>query len=188
MTEEKTWTIRIALGLLVLAVTIHLPATAGENGLPEGWFPVGDGPAVYETVVSEDAGMDGRGLIIRSRDQEELRFGGVGQRIDASDYLGERVRLTGYLRPRGVEQHTGLWMRVDPVGGGDPLAFDNMMERPVNGTADWSQYEVVLDVPNNASFIFFGALLAGKGEVNVDQLNLEVVDESTPVTDLMLDK
>ena len=59
------------------------------------------------------------------------------------------------------------------------LAFDNMQDRPIMGTSDWQQYEVVLDVSENGVQIAFGILLAGKGQVWLDEVQLELV--STPV-------
>jgi hypothetical protein len=66
------------------------------------------------------------------------------------------------------------------------LAFDNMMERPVKGTTDWKNYEVVLDVPAEAEEIFFGFLVAGKGRGWVDDIKFEVVNNDVPTTALEL--
>jgi len=46
------------------------------------------------------------------------------------------------------------WMRVDKSTGAPPLAFDNMQDRPITGTADWKSYAVVLDIPEGATGIF----------------------------------
>ena len=44
------------------------------------------------------------------------------------------------------------------------------------GTTDWSRHAVVLDVPEAAVRLAFGALLHGTGQVWADDLTLEVVD------------
>ncbi len=56
----------------------------------------------------------------------------------------------------------GLWMRVD---GRDRkiTAFDNMQNRSIKGTTDWSTYSVVLDVSEEAVDVSFGTLMSGKG-------------------------
>jgi hypothetical protein len=64
------------------------------------------------------------------------------------------------------------------------LAFDNMQKRAIKGTADWKQYEIVLDVPDNGVVIAFGVLLAGKGQVWVDDFKFETVDNKVSVTDM----
>jgi hypothetical protein len=46
------------------------------------------------------------------------------------------------------------WMRID--GEQRLLAFDNMSDRAVSGTADWKMYSVVVDVAIDAKNIFLG--------------------------------
>ena len=73
--------------------------------------------------------------------------------FDADMCHGKRVRMIGYAKSEGVELYTrefgwaGLWMRVDGPQLYRPLAFDNMVNRPIHGSADWQKYEIVLDVP-----------------------------------------
>lgn len=50
------------------------------------------------------------------------------------------------------------------------------------GTTNWNRYSIVLDVPDNSAIISFGILLTGKGEVYLDGLSFEVVDNDTPTT------
>ena len=58
-----------------------------------------------------------------------------------------------------------------------------MGDRQIKGTNDWKQYEVVLDVPKEGSAqIFFGVLLAGKGQVWVDDFKCEAVDKAVKTT------
>jgi hypothetical protein len=77
-------------------------------------------------------------------------------------------------------------MRVD----GDKkasLAFDNMMGREIKKTTEWAKYEVVLDIPKEADAIYFGFLVAGKGQGWVDDIQLEVVGDDVKSTDLKID-
>jgi hypothetical protein len=111
----------------------------------------------------------------------------AGQPVPA-EYVGKRVRLTGFVKAEQVTGSAGLWMRVDGPGGyssGKPaqmLAFDNMQDRPITGTTDWGQYQVVLDVTSTAANLAFGILLAEVGHVWLDGVNLEVVDTTVPTT------
>jgi hypothetical protein len=50
-----------------------------------------------------------------------------------------------------------------------------MMGRAVQGSTDWTEHTVVLDVPDNATYIALGFLLSGDGTVWGDDLKLEVV-------------
>jgi hypothetical protein len=80
----------------------------------------------------------------------------------------------------------GLWMRVD---GKDEavLNFDNMSDRPISGTTAWSQYEVVLDISPYAEAIAFGVLLSGPGQVWLDGIRFDIVDQSVPATGGVVD-
>lgn len=71
-------------------------------------------------------------------------------------------------------------MRVDKVP--KQIAFDNMQGRPIKGTIDWKRYDVVLDVPQEATGIFFGVLLSGPGTVWLNGANFEVVGLNIPTT------
>jgi hypothetical protein len=101
-------------------------------------------------------------------------------------YLGKRVRFTGYLKTENVEEWAGLWLRIGMKGGDKALGFDNMRygkkDRSIKGTTPWTKYEVVLDVPLNASNIIYGVMIAGIGEIRWHTLVLEIVDTSVPVT------
>jgi hypothetical protein len=98
-------------------------------------------------------------------------------------YRGKRVRFSAHVKSSGVLTWAGLWMRVDGRSGEDSLAFDNMQGRPIKGTTDWKQYQVVLDVPAAATAVAFGILLDGGGSVWMSGVSLEVVEESVPVTE-----
>jgi tetratricopeptide (TPR) repeat protein len=85
-------------------------------------------------------------------------------------------------------------MRVDGLDkDSKSLAFDNMaypVDRSVAGTTNWNQYEIVLDVPEEASVICFGFLLSGTGALWGDDLAFELLDDApsrgglTPEDDL----
>lgn len=70
-------------------------------------------------------------------------------------------------------------MRVDGQNNA-VLAFDNMQRRPLKGTFDWREAEVVLDVSSEATNIAFGVLLTGRGLVRLADLRSEVVGSRSP--------
>jgi hypothetical protein len=57
-----------------------------------------------------------------------------------------------------------------------------MGDRPIKGTTSWQRYDLVLDVPPDASGIFFGVLLAGSGKVWLNGVEFEVVGSDVPTT------
>jgi AraC family transcriptional regulator len=60
-----------------------------------------------------------------------------------------------------------------------------MQERPIKGTIDWQPYNVVLDVPKDATGISFGILLTGSGRVWLNSTKFEVVGVDVPTTGSM---
>src|SRR4029453_10374627 len=97
------------------------------------------------------------------------------QQFAADDYRGKRVRMSAWVKAKDVDDWAALWMRVDGAKK-SPLAFDNMGDRPIKGSADWKKYEIVLGVPEDAAQIAFGILMKGKGRVWGDDFKFEAVD------------
>ena len=71
-------------------------------------------------------------------------------------------------------------MRIDGQDG--VISMDNMLNRGPGGTTGWQEYSVVLHVPGDARQIVFGVILSGNGELQADELKLEVVPDNTPTT------
>jgi hypothetical protein len=152
--------------------------------VPTGWYRAGMAPQDYDMGIDREVAHNGTSSgFIRSRSTEPRPFGTLMQAFKAEGYLGRRLRLSGYVRAEGVEGWAGLWMRVDGPTG-QSLAFDNMQDRPIRGTLDWQHHEIVLDVAEGSTNIAFGALLAGKGGIWVDDFEFEVVGRDVPVTDM----
>jgi hypothetical protein len=84
------------------------------------------------------------------------------------------------VKSEEVAGWAGLWMRVDK--GTEMAAFDNMQNRPIRGSTAWQRYDVVLDVPKDATGISFGILLNGTGEVWLSGTKFEIVSAEVKVT------
>ena len=109
------------------------------------------------------------------------------QTIKAENYLGKRLRLSGYIKSEDVEGWSGMWMRIDGENYMQ-MGFDNMRNRPIKGTSDWKKYEIVLDIPPDSKSINYGVLLNGDGKVWFDDFKLEEVDDNVPVTNIVSEK
>ncbi len=90
------------------------------------------------------------------------------QNFSPDKYKGKRLRLTGYVKTKDVEDGwAGLGLRVDGDKEALPdgkqsrkmLAFDNMQNRPLKGTMDCTKCEIVIDVPDSATNIAYSVLL-----------------------------
>jgi hypothetical protein len=151
--------------------------------LPDGWHTSGSHRAEYEAgLLPRDRGYDGKRVI-------QLRFraagapGGFGtvmQSIDAARYRGRRVRFSAVIRGREITDWAGLWLRVDSASRGKVL--DNMQDRPLRGTVDWTEAANVLDVAEDAASVHFGVLLGGAGAVDLAGPRFEIVGTDVAVT------
>jgi hypothetical protein len=174
----------------VAALSVALPAA-----VPQGWILAGSKPADYDTGVdaqvvysntpsaylkSKDPNLCLKKEGTGGDDSECKGFGTLMQQFSADEYVGKRIRFSGFVKADGVSQWAGLWMRVDK--GTSVVAFDNMQNRAIKGTLGWQHYEVVLDVPANATGIAFGILLAGPGAVWLNSAKFEPVGTDVPVT------
>jgi C-terminal processing protease CtpA/Prc len=155
-------------------------ALAPERALT-GWQSIGSGTAHRagaDQSVAHGGNASGHVTALSPATGE---FGGFSQAIRTGDFRGKRVRFSAYVKTRSVQgTGAGLWMRIDGLGGS--LAFDNMMQRPLTGTIEWTHASVVLDVAQDAVAIFVGLLLSGNGEAWIDDASFEVVGSDVPAT------
>jgi hypothetical protein len=166
--------------ILVLALAVISALSQAHADVPKGWILSGSDRSNYLTGTEPVDHGDARRAYLKAKPEAGIGFGTLTQVIDANNYRGKRVRLSGYLSSAAVTSG-GLWMRIDGTGN-RRLGFDNMEDRAITGTTARQRYQVVLDVPADASDIAFGFLLIGKGQLWVDGLRLEPVDSSVPVT------
>ncbi|WP_240508056.1 hypothetical protein [Virgibacillus indicus] len=154
-----------------------------KSNAPNGWIMTGESPFDYETGLDNSVVHSGNySAYLKSKDEKARSFATLMQQIKSDKYRGERVRFSAFVKSTDVKESAGLWMRVDHSSG-EVLAFDNMMNRPIKGTNEWNHLSVVLDIPIKSEVIAFGVLLNGSGQIWMDKLGFEVVDDSVPVTE-----
>lgn len=164
-------------------------ATLTTNGIegdldptiPTGWQTWGTsgGFEYYRDTQNKSGG--GYSAVILSTSAGGKHMGTLTQTIAADDYIGRRVRFSGYVKTNMVKDWTGLWLRIDSQSR-QAIAFDNMQDRSIRGTTDWTRYDIVLNVPENAAMMKFGLLLVGSGQVWLDECTLEIVDDDVSTT------
>jgi len=151
--------------------------------VPENWFKAGSAAKSYDMKIDKTQGPDGKNAAtIKSIDAHIKGFGTLMQECMPGKFLGHKIRMTGYMKSEGVWNWAGFWLRVDQEGSTNPLSFDNMQDRPIKGTTDWKKCEIMLDVPNNASRLAYGALLDGVGQIWFANISFEIVVNDTKST------
>jgi C-terminal processing protease CtpA/Prc len=135
---------------------------------PTGW---GGGPAGTIAVDGETV-HGGRWSVRLERDAKSPNGFSTITTALPMDFVGKTIEWRGFLRSENVSDYFGLWMRED--GDTPGLAFDNMEQRQLKGTHEWSEYSMTLPVHPDAKQLYFGVLFAGTGKVWADDLQLLV--------------
>ena len=172
---------------MTIVLLIAMTVTVLSFDLPKAWLKAGDKPNSYDMGIDKGAGQNGtNAATIQSRDKKIDGFGTLMQNCLPVNYLGKRIKMSGFLKTKDVAEWSGFWLRIDQKGSDETLGFDNMhdgkKDRSIKGTTDWTKYEIVLDVPLKATNIAYGALLVGTGKIWFDNLKFEVVDNTIPTT------
>ncbi len=180
----------VAVLLMSFGNRSEAPSQAAANDVPEGWVVAGTAPKDYQVSVLPEKREGNNVVLLESvANPNPSKFGTLSQYCSADQYLGKRVRMTGYLKSENVKNWAGMWFRVDDSKQKDlSLSFDNMSDRPIKNTTDWKKYEIVLDVPQQAGAMAFGVLLEGSGKVWISGISFEVVDQSVPTTNMVKER
>ena len=95
---------------------------------------------------------------------------------------GKRVCITGWLKTKDVRGWASAFAII--VGKDrNPLQYDDMSDRPIRGTTDWQQIQIVTDLPDAPCGIYFGPDLYGPGELWADDFEITPAPPDTPTTD-----
>jgi len=180
------------LQIALACVTTYACATSPDEpvlpaqaiGVPSGWQGAVGSPVAYEIGLDHVERHGGRwAAYITGPKLFTPDFGILSQSVRADNYRGKRVRLSAWVKGRGlVGPVAGLWMRVD--GAGVVTGYDNMRNRAESGTTDWHEVSIVLDVPLDALGIVIGAMRQGGGTLFIDDMKLETVGNSVPSTNM----
>jgi hypothetical protein len=138
------------------------------------WFAAGDNPHQYTMETK-----DGVNMVKYTSSEAPKGFGTYMNWRTPGEFAGKRLKMTAMIRTENVEDWAGMWCRVDGEKKNEVLDFDNMHDRPIKGTTDWKQYEIITNVPKHANGIAYGVMVNGKGAAYFKDINFEVIGEAT---------
>jgi hypothetical protein len=163
-----------------------------SGGIAKGWIlvPAGSGSEI-DFQLDQDKPFEGKQSLRVDSTQVPApanSFANAMQLVDAKVWRGKRVRFRAAVRTAELagDARAQLWMRVDrkPAGEGTqplPGFLDNMDDRPIR-SGEWSHYEIVGDVAQDAENIALGMLVAGAGKAWLDDASIEEVFSGAVVT------
>lgn len=183
----KTFTSKLLMCLVLISIAFTAISFNYDDLI--GWFKAGSKPKSYDMSIDKGAGQNGTNVAtIKSIEKKIDGFGTLMQVFKPDKYKGHKIRMTGFVKSENVKAWSGLWLRVDQLESKTPLSFDNMRDRPIKGDTEWKKYEIVLEVPENASKIAFGALLSGTGQIWFDSIEFEIANDTIPTTNYIKNK
>ena len=146
--------------------------------VPPGWFVAVALPkdADYYAQLQREGCRSRSGCALVLLPANALSpFSNLMQAFNASAYRGKTVRLRAWLRLEAADpdDRARMWLSVDRAGRQTGF-FDDMKDRPVN-SAQWTRSEIIGKVDEDATFINFGVVSAGRGRVWVDDVSFETV-------------
>jgi hypothetical protein len=155
---------------------------ADSLAIKGGWVKGGNAGYAYEIGKDRDVyHVKSPSCYIRSIGWPE-GYGMIVNQIKAKRFVGKRFRMSAYIKTERVAEWVGMMMRVDGKNLNESFGFDNMHNRPIQGTTEWQRYEIVMDVPEGAKKIVFGWLLTGPGNAWLDDVTFDVVGGDAPTT------
>ncbi|GAB3202949.1 C-terminal processing protease CtpA/Prc [Pontibacter aydingkolensis] len=105
------------------------------------------------------------------------KFGSAAKTIDAQNYIGQEFVYKAKVKLADGPGTGHLWARVDNSNS-KSIFFDNMTDRPIK-SEDWAHYEIKGKISSDATKLHIGAFLMGSGEINLDDISLQINDNGT---------
>ncbi|MBU0488990.1 MAG: peptidase S41 [Bacteroidetes bacterium] len=143
---------------------------SADADLPDEWIKWGT-EDFFTTVDSANTYSGKYAVRIESQQKfDEGSLGCVAQSIPAI-YQGKTLTVIAWLKLENIAGgYVGVIVRIN--GNDGVLAIDNMLNKKVQGTQDWAEYSVDIDLPGDATTIWFGAISTGTGILWVDDFRL----------------
>ena len=165
---------------VVLLVILILGLNSCRETTLKDWFKAGSKPESYIVGLDKSVYQNGnQSAFLESIDSISNGFGTLMQSCDAKKYSGKKIKMSGFVKSENVKDWSGMWLRIDSTQSPSSKHFDNMLNRPIKGKTDWTNYENIMDVPENSYTMNFGILLAGTGKVWIDNLSFEIIGISS---------
>ena len=201
MTKTKSvWWAKFKLILAIPVIIVGLAGFGNEKinvsspGIsskgytdPNGWWYMKEQTS-YKVGIDYQAAQNGqKSAFIESVTAHPVMFLTLMQTSSIKEFQGKRIKMTGYLKAQGTVDTTTMWIRIDDYQAEKSLDFDNMWDRSIIGTKDWTKCEIVFDVPVSDCVINYGFLLTGVGKAWFDNITFEIVPSTTLKTAHNLD-
>jgi hypothetical protein len=159
------------------SVSAGTPPPAPPSPSPlTGWSVQGAARDAYTAEVDPDTLHDGHPTIRfhPTRDPEGA-YGTYMTSIDAAPVRGRRAHAVVWVKTQGVSGRGDVWLRAQgpdspPDGSGLGYASSRLLTN-----ADFTRYELFVDVPADAAHLQLGVGIGGPGMLWLDGVKIEAL-------------
>lgn len=163
------------------AIALLLAPALADDAVPPGWKFASSAKGAYAAGTESLPDTPGSKLAyLRAVSAEDPKRSGSGlaRQVAADSYRGHRLRVSTRLRTEKADQAR---CSLSLAEGAFTLVYANV---PVaNGSHDWADCSVVLDVPQQATSLWVGFNLGGGGTVWSDGFRFEIVGRDVPLSE-----
>jgi hypothetical protein len=103
--------------------------------------------------------------------------------IGIADWIGKRIRFSAYVKSENLSNWGGLFLLAMSRTNSQSEAVDFMADRPISGSTDWQQAQIVVDITPQTTDINFGLNMMGSGKLWINDPRVEIVGNDVPTTD-----
>lgn len=142
-----------------------------KTGLPAKW---------YASVTNSNYGSDSlikhsgnRSAYLQHTGSKSPNYRGISMGMTLPvNYIGKKIQLKGFLKTKDVtEGLASLIINLEGISH-NVLIAGAMERRNLQGTNDWAEYSVEVPLLEDTKFVYFGAVLSGKGKLWIDDVKL----------------
>jgi erythromycin esterase len=152
-----------------------------EKPALEGWILRGEGFRVQLDPKDAAGGKQCLGFTFE-REMPDIREGAFGLAacsLPVQYLVGKRLRLSAALKTRELAGYFLISLRAE--AGEDPVAVTRIPDEDIpQNTTPWKRYSIEMDIPQEVTALYFGAVIRGKGTAWVDEISLEVLPAKGP--------
>lgn len=146
----------------------------------KGWRWWGGWPAGYEYEISDDVFYKGKkSVYIHSITDNPQDFPfpriGLSQTFKADKYRNKRMGFSAAIKAESTGS-AALYMSINGPCH-ELLCYDDMYGRNVTGITDWKELNIVLEVPEESTYIEFGITVSGKGQFWASAVTFEETED-----------
>jgi erythromycin esterase len=152
-----------------------------EKPAPGGWTLKGEGFRVELDPKDAAGGKQSLGFNFEKEVPEirERSFGLASCSLPVQHLVGKRLRLSAALKTREVAGYFSLFLRAE--AGEYPVAVSRIPDENIpQNTTPWKRYSIEMDIPQEATALYFGAVIMGKGTAWADEFSLDVLPAQGP--------